>query len=181
MPGKLKDSLENIASSINAHSAHLGDIVQSVGDKLVHEIQGLQHMEAHIVQPPDDTTIIAAYQLRLENLVLAFRPCRGICVGATSDGRALKDEEFRALVMHWDVCKQQAYSSVVYESERLLMTNRSFEQPFRKLQDDQARIDSEILNSGRLAIVNSARSFNEDLHVLLSIVRLKAQSGSVDI
>ncbi len=180
MPDNLKDSLEKIANSIDAHRAHLGDVIISVGDRLAHAIQGLHDVDLQAVRAPSIQLFIASYQLRLENLALAFRPCNDICLGATSDGRALKDEEFKALVMSWQACKEQAYGSVVYESERLLEANKSFEKPFRKLQDDQVRIDREILNSGRLAIVYAAQSFNEDLHVLLSIVRVKAQPGNAD-
>ena len=179
MPDDIDDSLVKIANSIDAHRTDLRNVISGVGDKLAHEIQKLQDVISGASQVMGERStnrsLLHIYQIRLESLALAFKPCHEICLNAISDGKVLNDNQFKAIVRSWEACKEDAYVSTLIESENLLKTYNSLEELFRKLQADGTRIDDEIRNSSRNALIDALNNFNDSLHRLLSSVKKQSE------
>lgn len=179
MPDGVDDSLVRIANSIDAHRTELGNVISNVGDKLTHEIQKLEDVILDAARVINDRStgrpLLNTYQLRLQSLAWAFKPCHEICLEAISAGKTLNDQEFKDIVKIWQECKEQAYIVILSESEYLLKAYKSLEEPFRKLQKDGLRIDSEIRKSGRYDLIDAINSFHEDVHILLSSVSKQSE------
>ncbi len=108
---------------------------------------------------------------RLAILYEQFRTCYEICTLAIIEGKSLNDGEFRRFVQAWERCKGEAYHDAITYAETMKEFMPGKNRYLDNLRATKDSIDDGIKRSSRVAIIEAASRFNEELVGFLAFVR----------